>query len=87
MVDGKPFDARAFDTRGDVVLLVPCHRSHGEALRVVDGSLALAVDYIVDGAVVAPVEQAYIQQVLAEESLVLDLGDAVLAVLAYDDDL
>ena len=86
MVGGEPLYARTFGAGGDVVLLVPGHGGDVEALSVVDGSLALPVDDIVYGAGIAPVEHVHIEQVLAQEVLVLDLGDFVLSVLSYDND-
>ena len=87
VVDGEPEDGGAGRTGRDVVLLVAGHGGDGEALGVVDRALAVAVDDVVDGPLVAAVEHAHIQEVRAEEGLVADLGDAVLAVLADDDNL
>ena len=87
VVGREPDDLRAGLAGGDVVFLVARDGGDGEALGEVDRTLAHAVDDVVDGAGVAAVEQAHVQQVLAEEGLVLHLGDAVLAVLADDDDL
>ncbi len=51
-----------------------------------DRTLALAVDDVVDGPGVVPVEHAGVQEVLPEEGLVRHLGHPVLAVAADDDD-
>ena len=83
VVGREPYYLAARFSCGDVVLLLSCHRGHAEALGVVDRSLALAVDNIIHGPGISSVEDIYIQEVLAEESLGLDLGDAVLAVPAY----
>ncbi len=87
VVGGEPDYLGARLAGGDVVLLVARHGCDGEALGVVDRCLALAVDDIVDGTVVTAVEDVDIQEVLAEEGLVLHLGDAVFSVLADDDHL
>ena len=86
VVGREVLDAAARSAHGDVVLLVAGDASHREALGVVHAALAVAVDHVVDGALVATVEHVHIEEVLAEEGLVLHLGDAVLAVAAdhYD---
>ena len=86
VVGGEPYDLRAFQACGQIVFLVACDARHGKTLGVVDGGLALAVDYVVDGAGVAPVEHAHVDEVLAEEGLVGDFRDYVFAVFAYHDD-
>ena len=87
VVGGEPDHLRAFQASGDVVFLVAGHACDGETLRIVDGSLAFAVDYVVDGAGVASVEYSHVDEVLAEERLVGHFRDYVLSVPADHDDL
>ena len=86
MVGREPHDLRTGSAGGNVVFLVTRDGRDGKALCIVDAGLALAVNDIIYGAVISAVEYAHIEQVLAEEGLVLNLGDAVFAVLAYDYD-
>ena len=85
MVGREVLDAAARGSQGDVVLLVAGDARHREALGIVDAARAVAVDHVVDGALVAAVEHVHVEQVLAEEGLVFHLGYAVLAVAADHD--
>ena len=87
VVDGEPEDLGPFLAGGDVVVLVPGDAGDREPFGVGDAAFALAVDDVVYGSAVASVEHSDVKQVFPEEGFVRDFGDAVLAVLAYDDDL
>ena len=86
MVDGEPEDLGAVGTGGDVVLLVAGDRGYCKALGIMVGTLAVAVDNVLDGALVAAVEYAGIEEVCPEESLVRHLRNTEFTILAdYDD--
>ena len=70
---------------GDVVLLVARDGLDGAALHHDRTVLAVAVQHVVDRALVVALEDADIIDALLEEGLVADLGDDVAAVLGEDD--
>ena len=86
MVDGKPENGRTRLALGDIVIFIPVDGSNVETLGIIDGSLAVAVNHIVNSPFVAAVEYSNVKEVLAEESFVGNLCDLVLAVLSDDDD-
>ena len=83
VVRGEPDNGGAVLALGYVVFLVPCDGDDGETLGVIDRGLAVTVDDVVDGPLVAPVVEADVEEALAEEGLVGHLGDPVAAVLTY----
>ena len=71
----------------DVIFLVTGDACYGKPLGIAEGRLAFTVDYIVYRSLVVSVENADIEDVLAEESLFAHLGDDVFAVLVDDNNL
>ena len=70
-----------------VILSVACAGGHAEALDVVGPLLSVAIDEVEDRAVVVLLEDLDVEDVLADEDLVLYLDDLVLAVAVEDDDV
>lgn len=70
-----------------VILSVACAGGHAEAFDVVGALLSVAIDEVEDRAVVVLLEYLDVEDVLADEDLVLYLDDLVLAVTVEDDDV
>ena len=87
MIDCKPENCGARSSLCDVIFLVTGDACYGKPLGIAEGRLAFTVDYIVYRSLVVSVENADIEDVLAEESLFAHLGDNVFAVLVDDNNL
>lgn len=72
---------------GDVIQLVAGHGGYIESLDEVIALLAVAVNTVVDGALIVLLEYLYMEDILADEYLVCYLGDFKLAILIEDDDV
>ena len=86
-VGGEVHDFAAGLARSQVILLVTCETRGCEALHVVRTRLAFAIDHVVDGALVVLLEDGYMQNIGADEHLLLHAYDLVFAVAVEDDDV
>ena len=87
MVYSEPEELRTRCSLSDVVLLVASNAGYIESLRVADSSLALAINHIVDSALVVSVKETHMDDILTEECLLRYLGDEIFTILADNDDL
>ena len=71
----------------NIVFLIAGDACNGEALGVIITVFAIAVDDIVNHALITSVEDIHVEQVFSEESLVLDFCNAVFTGLLYDNHL
>ena len=87
VVHGEPEDAGAIGPGRNVIVLVTRDGGNGKTFGVMGRALAVAVDDVINGALVAAVEHAGVQQVFPEEGFVRHLGNTEFAVFCNDDNL
>lgn len=86
-IGGEIDDAAARCTLGDVIQLVAGHGGYVESLDEVIALFAVAVNTVIDGALVVLLEYLYMEDILTDEYLVCYLGDFKLTILIEDDDV
>ena len=86
-IGGEVDDAAARCTLGDVIQLVAGHGGYVESLDEVIALFAVAVNTVVDGALIVLLEYLYMEDILTDEYFVGYLGDFKLAILIKDDDV
>ena len=89
-VGTEPEDLTSRSPLGDRIHLVPGHGGDVEALHKrppTAGLLAVAVDQVVRGALIASLPDAHVENVLAKEGLGRHLGHLHRAILPEDDDV
>ena len=86
-VGGEVDDAAARSTLGDVVQFVAGHRRHVESLDEIITLFSVAINAVVDGALVVFLEYLYVEDVLSYEYLVGHLYDLKFSVFIEDDDV
>ena len=86
-VGGEIDDARTGLALRDVVLFLTCDGWHIEALDIVVTAFAVAIDCIVDGALVVLLEHLHMHDVLADKHFLADADDLVFSVFIENDDV
>ena len=86
-IGGEVDDAAARSALSDVVQLVAGHRRHVESLDEVITLFSIAINAVVDGALVVFLEYLYVEDVLSYEYLVGHLHDLEFSVFIEDDDV
>ena len=86
LVGAEIGDARTLLALRDVIDLIAHHRSDGKALDHMRATLAVAIDDIIDGAIVVLAIDVEIKHVLADIDLLIDLHHLVLTGLIDDKD-
>ena len=84
-VGGEIDDLRTRFALREIVLLVFRHTRNVEALHEVRTFLAIPIDDVIDRAVVAALEDGYMQDVRTDEQFVGDFGHLIAAVFMEDD--
>ncbi len=86
-VGGEVDDAAARSALGDIVQLVAGHRRHVESFDEIITLFSIAINAVVDGALVVFLEYLYVEDVLSYEYLVGHLHDLEFSVFIEDDDV